>query len=132
MFLNKKNKKIKLQKRAIGSAIMLVMFILSGIMIIVFASSSIVLNGLKMGSVQADSVRSYYSAESGAELLLYNFRQEKLLDTLNTPPQENILFSSNINTTYFYTVNYDSYFPLKFTSIGEYNRTRRSVEISFY
>lgn len=132
MFLSKKNKKIKLQKRAIGSAIMLVMFILSGIMIIVFASSSIVLNGLKMGSVQADSVRSYYSAESGAELLLYNFRQEKLLDTLNTPPQENILFSSNINTTYFYTVNYDSYFPLKFTSIGEYNRTRRSVEISFY
>lgn len=131
MRLNKR-KKIIFNKKQRASAIMLVMFILSGVMIIVFSSSSVVLSGLKMGKIQSESTIAYFAAESGAEILLYEFRKDNLMDKLGTPPENNILSSSAVNTNYTYTVNYDSYIPLTFTSIGSYYRTRRSVEISFY
>lgn len=131
MRLNKR-KKIIFNKKQRASAIMLVMFILSGVMIIVFSSSSIVLSGLKMGKIQSESTIAYFAAESGAEILLYEFRKDNLMDKLGTPPENNILSSSVVNTNYVYTVNYDAYIPLTFTSIGSYYRTRRSVEISFY
>lgn len=120
-------------KRA--SAIMLVLFILSGIMIIVFGGSSVIISGLKMSSVQSQSTLAYFTAEAGAERLLYEFRKTPLFSTLgsSTPPvQENIFGTYSVPEAGEYIVNYNSYNPLIFTSIGSYQRTRRSVEVTFY
>ncbi len=125
--------KIIFNKQQSASAIILVMFILSGIMIVVFSGASIVLSGLKMSKLQSESMRAYYKAESGAERLLYQFRKDDLLTTLGSnTPQEDIFNTADNDNGNYYGVNYNSYSPLTFTSIGSYYRTRRSVEISFY
>lgn len=136
----RKIKEARLFKRAkanrLGSAIMLVMFILSGVMIVILAGSSVVISGLKMGRIQSDSIHAYYAAESGMERLLFVFRQEDFLSTLGETPADNVLSHTETNSPYFtpwsYSVNYDEYSPLRFTSIGSYAKTRRSVEVTFY
>jgi len=83
--------KIQINKKAKASAIMLVLFILTGVMLVVFGSSSVIISGLKMGNVQSQSTRAYFTAEAGAERLLYDFRKDNLLNTIGeTTPQENI------------------------------------------
>lgn len=119
---------------------MLVMFILSAVMIIIFAGSSVVISGLKMGRVQSDSIHAYFAAESGIEKLLYKFRKEE--DFLAQIGGEEgagtneILTYTEQSSPYYspwsYVVNYVSYEPMVFTSIGSYGRTRRSVEVNFY
>jgi len=125
--------KIQINKKAKASAIMLVLFILTGVMLVVFGSSSVIISGLKMGNVQSQSTRAYFTAEAGAERLLYDFRKDNLLNTIGeTTPQENIFPYYEVHEGSSYEVNYDSFVPLVFTILGTYEKTRRSVEVSFY
>lgn len=129
--------RIKSCGNKVGSALMMVMFILSAVMIIIFGGSSVVISGLKMGRVQSDSIHAYYAAESGAEKLLFQFRKEDLLSVIGEEPTtEPILTYVETSSPSFlpwsYEVYYNSYSPLVFTSLGSYGQTRRSVEITFY
>lgn len=131
-----KNTDLKVSANKAGSAIILVLFILSTVMIIIFASSSVVISGLKMGRIQSDSTHAYYAAESGAEKLLYSFRKRGFLEEIITKTPPVVVIAYERDTPYYspwsYEVEYNSYSPLIFTSIGSYAKTRRSVEITFY
>lgn len=120
-----------LSKKAEGSAIMLALFILSAIMIIIFAASSVVTSGLKMGAVQSQSTRAYFAAEAGAERLLYEFRKTGTFETTGQVGQENVFGTTTLGIGSSYIVNYDDFAPIIFTSIGSYENTKRSVELNF-
>ena len=125
--------KLIFKKKIRASAIMLVLFILTGVMLVVFGGSSVIISGLKMGNIQSQSTRSYFTAEAGAERLIYELRRNNLLDNIGeTAPQENIFSSYSVHEGGAYEVNYDSYSPLVFTILGIYENTRRSVEVNFY
>jgi hypothetical protein len=118
-----------------ASTIMLVLFILTGVMIVVFGGASVIISGLKMGTLQSHSTKAYFAAESGTERLLYEFRSsmdfwEKIKE--EGPPQENLFGTTTLAIGAEYIVNYNSYNPLTFTGIGSYAQTRRSVEVNFY
>ncbi len=115
-----------------GSAVMLTLFILSSVMIIVFGGASVVLSGLKMGGVQSQSTRAYFAAEAGAERLLYDFRHTSQFADTSQAGTDNIFGTTTLSTGSFYIVNYDHFVPfIKFTSIGGYEETKRSVELDF-
>lgn len=129
--MKKKLKKINLKLK--GSAIMLVLFILVGVLIVVLGGASVIISGLKMGTLQSHSTKAYFAAEAGTERLLYEFRKTNLWDGLgDNAPKENLFGTTTLAIGAEYIVNYTSYKPLIFTSIGSYAQTRRSVEISFY
>jgi hypothetical protein len=129
----KKNIK-KINTKLNGSAIMLVLFILVGVMIVVFGGASVIISGLKMGTLQSYSTKAYFAAESGTERLLYGFRKSGLWDELRIkiPPYANIFGTTTLDMGAWYIVSYNDNDPLTFTSIGSYAETRRSVEVSFY
>lgn len=115
-----------------GSAVMLTLFILSSVMIIVFGGASVVLSGLKMGGVQSQSTRAYFAAEAGAERLLYEFRHTSQFTDISQAGTDNVFGTTTLGAGGFYIVNYDHFVPfIKFTSIGGYKETKRSVELNF-
>ena len=110
-----------------GSALILTMFILAGMMIVAFSGSYIVLVGIRTSGVQYQSTQAYFSAETGAERLLYKLRRGEMvlpLDTSDQPILEGA-FGSGANFQAFF-INRT---PIICESIGEYQRTKRSVEI---
>lgn len=131
--MNVKKNKQKNIKKTSGSALMLVLFILVGVMIVILGGASVIISGLQMGSLQSYSTKSYFAAESGAERLLYEFRKTNIWSGLgNNAPQENLFGEVTLPVGATYIVHYTSYVPLTFTGIGAYSKTRRSVEVSFY
>ncbi len=125
----------KLRSQLKGSAIMLVLFILVGVMIVVFGGASVIISGLKMGNLQSYSTKAYFAAEAGAEKLLYEFRQGALWSEIKERPipQENLFGTTTLdNIGAEYIVSYTNNIPLTFVGIGSYGQTRRSVEVSFY
>lgn len=117
-----------------GSAVMLSLFILVGVMVVILGGASVIISGLKMGTLQSHSTKAYFAAEAGTERLLYEFRKTELWIGLggDNAPQENLFSTSTLNIGAEYIVNYTSYNPLTFTGIGSFAQTRRSVEVSFY
>lgn len=123
-------KKIKNIKKK-GSALLLTLFLVSGIMIVAFAGSYIIVSGLRSSGLQYDSARAYFTAESGAEYSLMQARQ--LGFDLNGSATGN-LFSSTMPDSYpaSFVVEYKSWTPsVVLTSAGLYGATKRSVEVSF-
>lgn len=110
---------------------MLTLFILAAIMLIVFGGASVVASGLKMGRVQSQSTRAYFAAEAGAERVLYEFRHTSNFDDNSLVGTDNVFGTTTLSTGGVYTVNYDSFNPIVFTSIGGYEDTKRSVELNF-
>ncbi|MDP3836736.1 MAG: hypothetical protein Q8Q67_01410 [bacterium] len=114
-----------------GSAILLTLFILSAIMLIALGGASVVISGLKMGGIQSQSTRAYFAAEAGAERLLYGFRKTSQFETTVLVGTENVFGTTTLSNGSSYIVNYDSFAPIIFTSIGTYQNTKRSVELNF-
>lgn len=118
-----------------GSALLLTLFLLSGIMVVAFAGSYLVVAGLRSGALQYDSARAYFAAESGAEFILYKVRG----GTYYPSPQpsaftDNIFGSTMMPEGYAasFVVGYKSFAPqIVLTSIGSYGVTKRSIELNF-
>lgn len=110
-----------------GSALALTMFILAGMLLVALSGSYIILLGIKAAGIQSQSTKAYFAAESGAEKLLYELRQKGW----SRPPisQTTIVFTDVLPTGANYTVYYTHFNPLLFQSIGEFNKTKRSVEL---
>lgn len=123
--------KIKLITTKSGSALMLTLFILSAVMLIVMGGAATITAGLKMGHVQSQSTRAYFAAEAGAERVLYEVRKGGTFVDLTNVGMENVFGTTTMSTGAEYTVNYDSFNPFVFTSIGGFSGTQRSVELTF-
>jgi len=110
-----------------GSALALTMFILAGMLLVALSGSYIILLGIKAAGVQSQSIKAYFAAESGAEELLWQLRQNgwvRPAPSLITPVATSSLpFGSS------YKVYYTYFPPMIFTSVGEFNKTKRSVEL---
>jgi hypothetical protein len=126
--------KLILAKNKSGSALLLTMFIMAGMLIVAMSGASLVLLGIKAGGIQAQSTRAYYAAEAGSERFLWELRQNGYY--YNTPSMNDIIFSSTDtggSGTLTGGSNYEVYFidypPLIFRIIGEYNNNKRSVEL---
>jgi len=107
---------------------LLTMFILAGMLIVAMSGSYIILLGIKASGIQAQSIKAYFAAESGAEELLWELRQNSY-SYLSVSAGTEIFSGSMSQTGADYEVYFSGFPPLVFTSIGEYQRTKRSVEI---
>ncbi len=114
-----------------GSALILTMFIMAGMIIVAFSGAYVVFLGIKSGGIQAQSTKAYYAAESGAERLLWELRQNG--HEYSDVSEEEVIFSGQLPSSTGSQAKYNVYFysfpPLVFRSIGEYQASRRSVEI---
>lgn len=114
-----------------GSAVLLTLFLLSGIMVVAFAGSYLIMAGLRSSALQYDSSRAYFAAESGAEYSLEKVRKLGIdLDPFATTDD----FLSGIMPSGYqgsFAINYKSFTPITLTSIGSYGVTKRSVELNF-
>lgn len=117
-----------------GSALILTMFILTGMLIVAMSSSYVILAGIKSGGIQSQSTKAYFTADSGGEMLLWEMRKNSYIYP-DFPSKSTALFSE---PTPVDGASYKVYFSkfsaiggLIFTSIGEYNNTKRSIELEF-
>jgi Tfp pilus assembly protein PilX len=119
-----------------GSALILTMFIMSGMLIVAFSGAYVVLLGIKSGGIQAQSTKAYYAAEAGTERVLWEVRKHHcqpsepsctgtVSDQVSVFQDDGTL--STVDLKYY--VYFTEYPPLVFRSIGEYKNTRRSVEV---
>ena len=110
---------------------MLTLFILSAVMLIVIGGASTIASGLRMGRIQAYSTRAYFAAEAGAEKVLYEVRKGSSVVGVIDVGSQNIFGTTTLSIGSEYIVNYDSFPPFVFTSIGSYQGTQRSTEVDF-
>ncbi|MCX6794572.1 MAG: hypothetical protein NTY31_01035 [Candidatus Falkowbacteria bacterium] len=108
-----------------GSALILTMFIMAGMLIVAMSGTYIVFLGIKAGGIQAQSTKAYYAAEAGAEELLWELRWNGY--AYSQLPGVPIFQGSLAGSEY--NVYYVDFPPLIFRSIGEYQNSKRSVEI---
>lgn len=83
----------KLVKRSRGSALILTLFIMAGMMIVALGDSYIVLLGIKAAGTQAKSTKAYYIAEAGAERLIWALVKKKC--TYRSTSLTTSIFTSN-------------------------------------
>jgi hypothetical protein len=82
---------------------------------------------LKAAGLQSQSTKSYFVAEAGAERLLWELRKNSWVR--ESPSTENEVFSDTLDSGASFKVYYTNFSPLTFTAIGEFNKTKRSVEL---
>ena len=130
MFLKKSKKNKNRIANQPGSALVLTLFIMSGMLLVAFSGAYVVLLGIKSGGIQAQSTKAYYAAEAGGERLLWEVRQNSCHACTAAISEETTILEGDLSTT---GLSYSDYFvewvPWTFRSIGEYKNTRRSVEI---
>jgi len=120
--------KLAIIKRKKGSALILTMFIMSGMLIVAMGGAYVVWLGIKAGGIQAQSTKAYYAAEAGAERLLYELNYGSYV---YGAPSLASIFSDTLNSGAVYDDYFISAPPLVFQAIGDYQSTKRSVEIRF-
>jgi len=130
--MKKKILKLKFISKS-GSAMILTMFILAGMLIVSMSGSYIIVAGIKAGGTQAQSIKAYFAAEAGMEDILYQVRKEDLPHTKDDVDTENPIITGDLEST---GVSYKEYFtgytPARiFVSVGEFQSAKRSVEASF-
>lgn len=137
MFCDKINNKKyfnKIGREAKGSAMILTMFILAGMLIVAMSGAYIVLLGITASNTQAQSAKAYFAAEAGIEFVLWNVRRNGAdygIENINSGaaiagPQK---LSDNIaEYSVFHTA---AKFLHTYTSVGSFINTKRSVEASF-
>lgn len=114
-------------KEKSGSALALTMFILAGMLMVALSGSTVILLGLKAGGIQSQSTKAYFAAESGTERILWELNR----NTWIRPAVS--LTDSRFDVTMpgggSYKIYYTNFNPIIFTSVGEFNQTKRSVQI---
>lgn len=113
-----------------GSALILTMFIMAGMLIVAISSSYIVALGIKAGGIQAQSTRAYFIAEAGAERFLWELRQN-YAEYDQVPGF--VMFQNDIDDLSVgasYEVFRVGNTGIVYRSVGDFGNTRRSVELS--
>ena len=124
-----RNIKLKLFLKK-GSALIMTMFIMAGMLIVAISSSYIVALGIKAGGIQAQSTKAYFIAESGAERFLWELRQN---DAYYDQASGFVLFQ-NAAGDFLEDASYEVFRVgsngITYRSVGDFGNTRRSVELS--
>lgn len=120
--------KLKITKNLPGSAILLSVFLLTSIILVAYSGAIGVLANVKMSGAVKRSALAYFAAESGAERLLYEVRKNGY--DLGAYSYVG-LFPGTLENSGTYSVDYKTFAPIVFTSVGSYEKMKRSVEISF-
>jgi hypothetical protein len=122
---------MKLLRDKSGSALLITLFILTGVLMIAVGGSNIALSGVKQSIVQYQSVRAYFAAEAGAERALWEVRKNAFDLSISTP-EPDVFGEEVLDNNSSYIVNYDTFQPdIIFTSIGDFESTKRSVQVTF-
>lgn len=113
-----------------GSALLLTLFLMSGIMVVAFAGSYLIVSGLRSSGLQYDSARAYFIAESGAEYSLYKVRKNDydLKSQLWGEIFSGMMPGGSLGV---FSVDYKTWAPIVLRSVGSYGQTKRSVELNF-
>jgi hypothetical protein len=119
-----------------GSALILTMFILTGMLIVAMSSSYVILVGIRSGGVQSQSTKAYYAAEAGAESLLWQMRHNSYIypsQPSDLVPLAGLSGTMLYSTDATYSIYFSRFNPgsLVFSSIGNYQKTKRSIEVEF-
>jgi hypothetical protein len=114
-----------------GSALILTMFILAGMMIVALSGSYVVLVGIKSSGVQSQSVKAYFMAEAGAERLLYELRKKSTTYGENSVSSvQPVLEEEFPDANAGYHVFFMNRMPIMiYHSIGTHQQTKRNVEL---
>lgn len=115
------------KKKFKGSALLLTMFILAGMLIVSLSGAYIILVGIRASGIQSQSTKAYFGAEAGAERLLWELRNNGYI--YSTPSWTSVFSDTLPVSGANYNVYFSAFPPLVFTSIGEYQNTKRSVEL---
>lgn len=110
-----------------GSALALTMFILAGMLMVAMSGSTVILLGLKAGGIQSQSTKAYFAAESGTERILWELNRNGF--SLPTPSLADVRFDATMPGGGNYQIYYTNFYPIIFTSVGEFQQTKRSVQI---
>jgi hypothetical protein len=115
-----------------ASAMILTMFIMSGMILVAMSGAYVVLLGIRAGGIQAQSGKAYFAAESGAEHILWELRKNSLTYTNYGVSDEESLLTGAVTFSYSadYQVYYTGFNPLIFRSVGDFQTTSRSVEVA--
>lgn len=111
-----------------GSALLMVILILAAFLITIIAAVELVIQGLQMGGIQADSTRAYFAGEAGIEEALWKVRRGG--SGLPASDTEGV-FTGSLDNGSTYTVNYVASSTVILRSIGDYEGIRRSVEVEW-
>jgi len=120
-----------IKKKLKGNALILTMFIMAGMIIVASSGSYLAIIAIRSGSIQAQSTKAYFIAESGAERLLYELRKG-IYSPESTPDHSVPIFQNqtgDLESDGNYEVYHTEDYNLIWLSTGEYNNTKRGVEI---
>jgi hypothetical protein len=122
---------MNIKKNKPGSALLLTMFLISGIIVVAFGGSYLMISGLRSSGLQYDSSRAYYVAESGAEYALDQVRKRGF--DLNATARDDLFPDTVMPDAYAgsFVVDYKRFNPIILISTGSYGVTKRSVELNF-
>ena len=113
-------------KHGRANALILTMFIMAGMIMVAMSGAYVVFLGIRAGGLQAQSGKAYYAAEAGAEYFLYRLRQTGYI---YPNPSATPIFTGTLAGGGDYRVYFSAFPPLIFQSVGNYQNTKRSVEI---
>jgi hypothetical protein len=133
-------KKIKTNLK--GNALLMTLFILTGVLVVSLGAANLVMSGIKMHRTQISSAKAYFAAESGIERILFEIRMNGMdisaCDSVinryvdfaaqTCVGSENIYSLSNGSE---YSVVFVSNSPITFRSSGSFLGTERTVEVNF-
>ncbi len=111
-----------------GTALILTMFILAGMLVVAMSGSYVVLLGIKAGGIQSQSTKAYFAAEAGTERFLFELRHNDY--EINNISGVSVFSETLPYSDSSYNVYFTSFPPLTYTAIGEFQKTKRSVEVS--
>jgi len=147
------------RNQAGATALLMTMFILTGIFVISLAASRLVNNGLVLGKTQVNSTKAYFAAEAGAERILWKVRDinsdldietcgadkcftflvDNSVDSCNTdceinPDPATSNQTQLLSNNSFYVIKYYTnpmFTEVSFTSKGSFQDVARAVEVKF-
>ncbi|MDA3803027.1 MAG: hypothetical protein PF488_04035 [Patescibacteria group bacterium] len=119
------------RKKLKGNTLLLTMFIMAGMIIVASSGSYLALLAIRAGSVQSQSTKAYFLAESGAERLLYEIRKGTYSPELE--PDPDVILFENLSEDFEmgggYKVFHIAHYEMLWRSAGEFENTKRGVEI---
>jgi uncharacterized protein (UPF0333 family) len=120
-------KKFLIEQR--GSALLMTVLILAGIITVALNAASVVMSGTILSGVQERSTLAFYAAESGAEQFLYDARVNSNLPDINI---DNLYGTTTLSNNAVYVVDYGTSTPnIYATSTGIFMETKRIIGLSF-
>jgi hypothetical protein len=111
-----------------GSALLMTSLVLGGFLLTSLTAAGMIFSGIQMVRVQTSSTKAFFAAEAGVEKALWEVRK----NGYSLPgSDEKGIFSGTLDNGSTYSVDYTASTTNIITSIGEFDDTKRSVEVEW-